>query len=123
MTDASHTPGPWYVDHPSTHIVGTSYGREVRIATATAEYPGNPKDPTPRITAAEAQANAALLAMAPELLDALERLERACDQRAAARNAIVYDAELSAGMEDILIAIDNARRDARSVISKARGLS
>lgn len=57
----------------------------------------------------------------PELLqqavEALRRLEAACEALAATRSQAIYDAMIAAGQGDLLTALDDARRAARSVLS------
>ena len=75
MSEAKHTPGPWVLETVRTscgicHKVGPFPGRrendEPRHACLYADYPSkhNPAD-------AELDANARLIAAAPDLLDAL----------------------------------------------------
>ena len=77
MSEAKHTPGPWVLETVRTscgicHKVGPFPGRrendEPRHACLYADYPSkhNPAD-------AELDANAILIAAAPDLLDALEK--------------------------------------------------
>ena len=68
MTNAQHTPGPWYVqesDHPNTGLLIKPIPGQV-----VAEC-----DPVP-----EMQANARLIAAAPELLEALKEAKYLIDQ-------------------------------------------
>lgn len=70
--EAKHTPGPWRVDASLGHgrpvIYGPLAGRDQALATVHAEcVRGNAAQLTPH-TAAEAEANAHLVAAAPELL-------------------------------------------------------
>jgi hypothetical protein len=52
----------------------------------------------------------------PEALAALKSLEDACEARATVRPQNIYDAELAAGMGDILNEMDFARRRARQLV-------
>ena len=60
MSTPQHTPGPWFQESPDT--VSDSNGGLV-----AAVYPGAPR-------ASQIDANARLIAAAPELLEALQRL-------------------------------------------------
>ena len=66
----SHSPGPWIVSlGVGGHTVRSKTGAEiVWVTTVTSSDPGS------CITRSDALANAQLIAMAPELLDALEEL-------------------------------------------------
>ena len=84
----THTPGPWRRYRDRTGRVSKIEGRGRRVCTF------QPSD-------LNAEANASLIAAAPELLEALKRLE--------------YQSELS------LESADPARVAARKAIAKARG--
>lgn len=62
--ETKHTPGPWYVESDRTTV--TLAGQSVIVAPAP--------DRSPR---AEVEANAALIAASPDMLDALDRLTEA----------------------------------------------
>lgn len=65
---SDHTPGPWHVDGPNAGLgAGIRDARDRRIAH-TAESYTNHRDP---ILTDEAQANARLIASAPEMCDLL----------------------------------------------------
>lgn len=65
MSAGTHTPGPWRVGPVDDTIVTDAAGKEV--AAIDGDY--NNPDEWPRM-----EANARLIAAAPELLDALKRL-------------------------------------------------
>lgn len=66
MTDQpKHTPGPWHRNiKPATHYTTVWSGRNTHVARVVPEG----------LTEAEVEANINLIAAAPDLLDALERL-------------------------------------------------
>lgn len=94
MSDEKHTPGPWivYADLPSVdphwHVVTTA--NKMRVLANVHIEPGNAMD----------EANARLIASAPDLLDAL-------------RNLVAAQPNLMANSIEIA--------DARSAIAKAEG--
>ena len=53
------------------------------------------------------------------LVEALRALELANDRVCGARPQRVYDAMIAAGMSDALLALDEARRDARAALKEA----
>jgi hypothetical protein len=59
VADAKHTPGPWEADNGEGYSIWSIYGRTSLIAQAIGD-------------SAETDANAHLIAAAPELLDALK---------------------------------------------------
>lgn len=78
----THTPGPWYVsdfDHDALDVVA-SWSDKVKSATASGygDYRGiivcnlHHQNDNPCVSKAQAEANARLIAAAPELLEALE---------------------------------------------------
>ena len=84
MSNAQHTPGPWSLETVRTssgicHKIGPFPGRRdnfpPRHACLYADYPSadNPADQ-------EMAANARLIATAPELLEALQRLSAQCER-------------------------------------------
>ena len=97
MSNAQHTPGPWVMDDAQPgdlfrHVLhgnGDSFGYICRISTN-----GN----------ANADADARLIAAAPELLEALQRLSAQCE-----RLRMAWQLE------------SDAERTARAVIAKATG--
>jgi len=101
MSETKHTPGPWiyYADLPSTepdwHIVTTA--NKLRLLANIHIEPGNAVD----------EANARLIAAAPELLAALEALLQA--------NYPAYYPALEPPTKD------DARIVALSAIAKAKG--
>jgi hypothetical protein len=69
---ATHTPGPWTASHPTAegvvHINSRAWGWLATVVTMTqAEYHNAPLLPSP-----EGEANARLIALAPEMLDMLK---------------------------------------------------
>jgi hypothetical protein len=98
-SQGTHTPGPWRV---------TEYGGEIAIHAED-----NTKIALPEkwfaSDRAEAVANAALIAAAPDLLAALERLANAVDAHCRAITTAA------------LIELDDATIDARAAIAKAKG--
>ena len=99
MSNAQHTPGPWVMDDAQPgdlfrHVLhgnGDSFGYICRISTN-----GN----------ANADADARLIAAAPELLEALQRLSAQCE-----RLRMAWQLE------------SDAERTARVVIAKAIGVA
>lgn len=80
---SDHTPGPWHVDGPNAGLgAGIRDARERRIAHTAESYTNN-RDP---ILTDEAQANARLIASAPDLLAENETLKK---QLVELRNYIV----------------------------------
>jgi hypothetical protein len=71
MTNAAFTRGPWGLDHYADHVSYFSPARKDDYAFRV-EFP----DDMPE---AEAEANARLIAAAPELMDYLNYLISACD--------------------------------------------
>lgn len=74
MTDAQHTPGPWSQSHRRRH--DGMYSTEVYCAdgytiASCAWYP-RPVDPATGTIGTYREANARLIAAAPDLLEALE---------------------------------------------------
>lgn len=61
-TNSRHTPGPWTVDEP--HQIWSEKAREYVAITQVEDFETLPRD--------QVEANARLIAAAPELLDALE---------------------------------------------------
>lgn len=60
---------------------------------------------------------AELIAQRAALVEAVQGLEWACEQLAATRGMATYDAMIAAGQADAMIALDNARRTARALLS------
>ena len=60
-----HTPGPWYANMEQGTVAG---GPDMRLVARTAHWHRNDKFPT------SSEANARLIAAAPDMLEALERL-------------------------------------------------
>ena len=116
---AKHTPGPWAVrddgmDYTCPIIDSPSVGRGYYASIATATQ----RDPHPRegggIPIATARANARLIAAAPDLMEAIVRLEFAAQCRDNTMGdpcrLIAVKAELAA-----------AAAQARAAIAKATG--
>lgn len=72
------TKGPWQVKHseskPAFNVIGTALGGKYKIARCPYVVTGNEKDIDDRLVK-EAEANARLIASAPELLEALCSLQ------------------------------------------------
>ena len=66
MTNAAHTPGPWGLDHYSDHVSYFSPARKDDYAFRVVFSDDMPE--------AESEANTRLIAGAPELLEAAERV-------------------------------------------------
>ena len=90
-----HTPGPWVVDHMSAHLVRSQDDKNGRHIAAV-----GPANYTPRYDVDDA--NARLIAAAPELLEALECLLAKADIE----------------FKNIW---PETRNDARAAIAKAKG--
>ena len=93
----SHTPGPWKIVRIDGELVGSIYRGKTRICAGIID------DMKLR---REAEANAALIAAAPDLLEALEWLLEEFDQRRLGDEAVFCRADMS---------------QVRTVIRKARG--
>ncbi len=104
--EAKHTPGPWITDKAyrgTEHVVcaNATDGRSFNLASLAGAYP-------------EREANAHLIASAPDLLAACEAtLEAYCRERAKLPPGGISQADAAAA-----IAI---KRNARAAIAKARG--
>ena len=107
MNKTQHTPGPWNIRNPQIGTVkeddglitiGSDAGKHI----ATIRTGGLPYEPS-----TEAKANAALLASAPELLNALE--------------AVLYAADTMAAHAIVAGRFDAMRDKGRQAIAKARG--
>lgn len=74
-----------------------------------------------RIALAKADAiladQAELIAQRAALVEAVQGLEWSCEQLAATRDMATYDAMIAAGQADAMIALDNARRTARALLT------
>jgi hypothetical protein len=107
--NTQHTPGPW---QPFTRYV-TANGRFIAKAfeaNDTRERPGFAAGQEPQQSQAQAEADARLIAAAPELLAALENLlSRAALPGPARKNAVLRERMIS------------AREQARAAIAKATG--
>lgn len=98
---AAHTPGPWKIDRG--HASG--FARGISAATRNIVNFNGLASPT----AEESQANANLIAAAPELLEALAEFVRIEDEDATGL--------LAECGSDVVLAIEKAR----AALSKARG--
>lgn len=115
MSESNHTPGPWSVEDPMGADVGlwiVQTGLEPRqwscIAVVTDDADGGARDEGGRfIGCAEQQANARLIAAAPEMFDALKAMRSAA----------------MAIPENWSDAMMRAARMANSAIAKAEGRS
>jgi len=97
---STHTPGPWIVRHTT--------GFPLMIATAPDDYGfGVPvADCSKRNLPAEAQANARLIAAAPDLLAACERMSKALQSAPH---------EVQSSYQGIWTDIDNALNKAKGI--------
>lgn len=104
--DTKHTPGPWKVSqNVSRHVVGPN-GGIVTCGELTWDGPGS---------SAVADANARLIAAAPELLEALRRME-------VAANTVAYCHDKHRGnFAAALSEMESDAEAARAVIAKATG--
>jgi len=115
---AKHTKGPWkvfYASNGSMLGVGVDRPRSVKHGTGVADAQGGLWG-----MGGEKQANAHLIAAAPDLLAALRRLEAACDDLAGTRSTKTYLYMIDVDQaKDALLALDFARDHARATIAKA----
>lgn len=107
--EEKHTPGPWYaVDNGVYWEIGIGpdkYSPKIGDVCAS-KHRGKDEDPVDGLLVEEA--NARLIAAAPELLEALEEI----------RSAAI---DLDQDEESSVTALENAIRKARLAIAKARG--
>lgn len=88
---SAHTPGPWTLTHPGRLLFVIDAG-PIHIADAFAKVDGGTSERY--VLQPEAEANARLIAAAPELLAALRDLMKSCENwaptidRSRAREAI-----------------------------------
>jgi hypothetical protein len=99
MSTVGHTPGPWYVTKNPTWMIRSKPGK-CQVGKATEVY----------MCRAEREANARLIALAPELLEALSALMGADEKM-----------QVGIGGNPIYVAAFVAK--ARSLISRAEGKS
>lgn len=102
-TNTKHTPGPWYAK--DGHVF-SSAGFDAVQALATSDHNSHPMVADcnkSNMTIAEADANAALIAAAPELLAALKEMVKVCEE------------------EEMAMGDGNAYPNAVAVIEKAEG--
>jgi hypothetical protein len=124
-TEAGHTPGPWRYGHANNYD-GFYIAPDVSLPTLAAvqtdgranvfNFPG------------QTEANARLIAAAPELLGALEKAElvlEVADRFADALSVLAHTHGLSRDVRNALADYDGprfeVRRQTRAAISKARG--
>ena len=102
---SEHTPGPWFADGPpdNIHILQEACGH-IRICFLTSDGP--------------TEANANLIAAAPELLEAAELLEKAEDERQDCEECEGEGEPEACGI--CFPAFDDARIKRRLAIEKAR---
>lgn len=87
-----HTPGPWAVNFPgSADIIADFGGNDISVATID-----GPKDQTHHLVHEEHQANARLIAAAPELLEACKKALK--DNRMQADSSLEVEAILLAAI-------------------------
>lgn len=78
MNNTKHTPGPWDVKHseskPAFNVIGTALGGKYKIARCpyVVLQQGESRDILNDRECKEAEANAKLIAAAPEMLEALQ---------------------------------------------------
>lgn len=77
MSKAIHTPGPWQVCVDAPSLIEASIGHEDGLMRTIAQA----LDPIPHIGDKTVNANARLIAAAPELLDVLQVIVRQCGSR------------------------------------------
>jgi hypothetical protein len=106
-----HTPGPWRLDEYG-EIVGGKHGSPVCELPPASMLAGS-------IT--ESDANTHLIAAAPEMLEALERLEQASLNMARIVNKTRDDAATVAEWDKARQEVNEARMQAIRAMSKARG--
>lgn len=77
--EKKYTRGPWRVKKsetkPTLNIIGTALGSKYKIARCPIEDYGSKYPETNKLELAEVEANAKLMAAAPELLEALIQLK------------------------------------------------
>jgi hypothetical protein len=69
MTQAQHTPGPWATNGPALIVTNDAWHHEIAIVKNQ-----NNNHSGSNVSPEESEANACLIAAAPELLEALELL-------------------------------------------------
>jgi hypothetical protein len=84
VTGSSYTPGPWYVeavmgDDPHEICIDSREGRGTPEVIASVVW--DDEDPHPVLGLAEANANARLIAAAPDLLQALKAVVAISDRK------------------------------------------
>lgn len=108
-----HSPGPWIVGPVDDTVVSDASGLEV--AAIDGDY--NTPD-----TWLVMEANARLIAAAPDMLAALEAIEAANERVCALRSQAAYLEIIKiTGADEALDALDEARTAARAAIRAATG--
>jgi vacuolar-type H+-ATPase subunit C/Vma6 len=100
MKNSKHTPGPWKVETGSRNLrIKASVGRQI---ASIVRHPGdNPEIPMREFIASDIdRANAHLIAAAPEMLEALESIEKELRD---------YGYKYTSGIDLVLKAIRKAR--------------
>lgn len=106
--DRKHTPGPWRIGTPGPngcYTIGTERGLMTAMIAHSISEPGQVD---------EAKANASLIAAAPDLLKALERIAREHDC------GCVPCVGSCRSQEALEITVEEIQEIARSAISKAQ---
>lgn len=119
MNTPKHTPGPWFTNEAEACIWARS-GRRAPVATVfTAEDPTSEGSPESGVYSPEESANAALIAAAPELLEALRNFIATIDVSGGVAES---DCGLSAPVADPeWCDLGDAYHQARAAIAKAEG--
>jgi hypothetical protein len=78
MSDLKHTPGPWIADRYDVRQSGSTGSRMVAAICYTGPH-HTPASEYPKSCRLQDEANARLIAAAPELLEALEEMTRFCE--------------------------------------------
>jgi len=118
MSPAQHTPGPWHVNEGGVVVSGERNavaipcsGKGTYLENAEDEGIDVPRGTSSSVGRVMQEANARLIAAAPELLHACEELLRAMLSADAGTETATY----------ITTTIDHAMRFARAAIAKAKG--
>ena len=102
MTNAAHTPGPWDFDDYADHV---SYFSDATKRKGDYDFRVEFPDEMPK---AEAEANACLIAAAPELLEALEDMAELVEANLVTHE--VHDNAWQEVFDKALAAISKARK-------------
>lgn len=112
MTQAQHTPGPWWVSKTfPARVAGKREGH-----TFVSDCLGGESEDD-----AETLANATLIAAAPELLDQLKKLRRAYVSLLESGRDRIINLGGTCDPVDVMEANDPNLRDVAQIISKATG--